>query len=173
MKNALLFSLYTLLLGFMSVLTGCTSNNFEALRIAPNNKQALLIAAIESGATKDAIEQIKNCDLSTLEQPFYRPEESLTMLFLACAYGNFDAVEMLVDRGCKINRGPSGNFPLEAAASGNHLEIVQFLVANGAAINHSNSTKQTALDFALSNGRWEIAEWLSAHGGKTNLQLSN
>jgi len=56
---------------------------------------------------------------------------------------------------------------LNAAANGNLAHLCN-LLKDGANVNYSNSKKQSALMLALSNGRYEVAEYLINYNG-TNL----
>jgi ankyrin repeat protein len=79
-----------------------------------------------------------------------------------------------------VNQRDLGTTPLHEAARNGHLEVVKLLVASGAAVNVSDSSKCTPLKLALGYQRKEVAAWLRQNGGlesvpattpsKTNLE---
>ncbi|GIT05553.1 MAG: hypothetical protein Ct9H300mP32_3600 [Verrucomicrobiota bacterium] len=57
------------------------------------------------------------------------------------------------------------------AAANNHTYIFKLLLANGAGANVTDDKGDTALDWAKSWNRTEVADLLSEHGGKTKKEL--
>ena len=58
-------------------------------------------------------------------------------LWLAAAHGDYPAVKLYLNNGASINHREErcGYAPIHVAAERGHLEIVQYLITNGAAIN--------------------------------------
>ncbi len=108
---------------------------------------------------------------------------------LAIAVGKryFDMVKYLVEE-CKVDvnekefsvdgKPENGWTPLQYACianvedlfSGENLEMVKFLLENGANPNLCDAkTQKTPLSYAITNQRWEIAKYLSKNGADVNL----
>lgn len=61
----------------------------------------------------------------------------LTALHWASAYGQYNAVELLLKHNANVNKiGPEEESALILAASGGHHEVVRFLISRGADVNH-------------------------------------
>jgi ankyrin repeat protein len=60
---------------------------------------------------------------------------------------------------------------LHNAAVYGHTEVVELLIAKNADINAKDEDGRTALDWAVSGGKKEIADLLRKHGGKTGAEL--
>ncbi|KAJ7091786.1 ankyrin repeat-containing domain protein [Mycena epipterygia] len=81
----------------------------------------------------------------------------------ASFYGLIEIVQLLVQRGPGGDLGPA----LEAAVSERHLEILQFLLANGADVNTSGDDG-TVLQAACREGLTEMVRVLLDHGADVN-----
>src|SRR5436190_4882526 len=84
----------------------------------------------------------------------------------AAARGDLDKVRALVAANpTAISARVDGTTALHEATRGGHVEVVKFLVANGANVNALNFSSLTPLKLALGYERASIAEYLRAHGG--------
>ncbi|KAF7268361.1 hypothetical protein GWI33_018510 [Rhynchophorus ferrugineus] len=73
----------------------------------------------------------------------------LSALHWACAYGQYNTVELLIKYGSDINKlGPAEESPLILAASGGHHEVVKLLLSCNADVNHEDHLSNTALMYA-------------------------
>ncbi|XP_050293515.1 DNA-binding protein RFXANK [Anthonomus grandis grandis] len=73
----------------------------------------------------------------------------LTALHWGSAYGQLNAVEMLLKCGADVNKlGPDEETPLILAANGGHHEVIKLLLSNGANVNHEDHLCNTALMYA-------------------------
>ena len=75
-------------------------------------------------------------------------------------------MQVLLANGANIEAKPNRNkqTPLFLAANGDHLEVVKFLIDNGAQINAKDKNGNTALEFAADKGFLEIVQHLTLHG---------
>jgi len=92
----------------------------------------------------------------------------------AAMEGDLFTVERCVTAGVDINAEPQseagGGMPaLIAAASGDHNDIVRFLLDHGADINRRDSTGNTALNHAAIHGNLPLVEFLLSRGADPNL----
>jgi uncharacterized protein len=79
----------------------------------------------------------------------------------AVAAGNQEIASMLLAAGAKPEEGSSGLTPLAFAVSSGNVEMMRFLVAHGANVNHSaKGTGQTALISAILAGQAEAVKTL-------------
>ena len=96
-------------------------------------------------------------------------------LGLACFFGHAAMVELLLERGAPVS-SPSRNSlavqPINSAAAGQHVDIVQMLLARGANPSARQGEGFTPLHAAAENGQVEMIQLLLAHGAEPNA-LSN
>jgi len=96
----------------------------------------------------------------------YDPSNFSNDIIEAIWRGNIDNVKALIDQSPdlvnKMNRG--GQLPLIMAADQGNIEIVKFLIINGAHIDAVGEWKRTALHATASSGNGEIAKLLLDRG---------
>jgi ankyrin repeat protein len=101
-------------------------------------------------------------------------EERHMALALAAQLGHVDVVKILLDAGEDPNRyNPEGFHshatPLHQAICANHLNVVKLLVERGARLDIQDTIYQgTALGWAMYCKRFEVADYLRAHGAPAN-----
>ena len=61
-----------------------------------------------------------------------------------------------------------GSTPLMIAARNNHLEVVEYLVKNGAKVNQAKENGSTPLYIAAQEGHLEVVEYLVGQGAKVD-----
>ncbi|MFD4707512.1 ankyrin repeat domain-containing protein [Gottfriedia sp. NPDC058432] len=138
------------------------------------NLLAKLFDSTEKGENEIVIEIIS-------EQPNLIHEENehgLTLLGIAAHYGQYEVVKTLVKNGAQVNALSHSklsfipqNTALHAAIAGaKSLEVIDFLLTNGADPNISDSEGHTPLHIAAFEGNMTIAERLFKNGAeiKTN-----
>lgn len=90
-----------------------------------------------------------------------------TALFAAIANRHRQAAELLLMRGCLVDKGdnktPCHTTPLMHASLSGQTEMVRLLVRNKANVNAENSLKQTPLALAAHNGHDECVQLLVDH----------
>lgn len=87
-------------------------------------------------------------------------------LIMAIANGSPAEVELRLQKITDFNYvSLKGDTPLNAAAMHGRLELVKYLVENGARIDLVDHYGNTAIMSALKNGHAEIAEYLKAVSG--------
>ncbi len=96
-------------------------------------------------------------------------KDGRTALIFACGKeGNLETVKLLLAARAKINKKPRDEFidwtALTSASYNSHIEIVQFLLENGADHSIKDSQGKTALDYAVENNHAVIAEMLKEKG---------
>ena len=87
-------------------------------------------------------------------------------LFEACAAGEIERVERLVDeRDTAINDwSGDGWTPLHLAAASNNLDAIKSLIAQGADVSAANGEGKSALSLAQEKNHREAAALLRRHG---------
>src|ERR1035441_4508954 len=97
------------------------------------------------------------------------------------AFGDVDAVRLLLDRGADVNAvDPLGRTPLMYAAASDliPLDAVKLLVERGADVNAKDGHKLggdsglTVLDIARLHGETPVVEWLVKSGAKGRARKS-
>jgi ankyrin repeat protein len=90
----------------------------------------------------------------------------------AATLGNLERVKQLVaeDPGLVDSLSGDGFSPLGLAAFTGHLEIAEFLLAQGAEVNFASQDERqfTALTGAVANGNVEVVKLLLMHGADPN-----
>ena len=91
-------------------------------------------------------------------------------LQFALEYGNLNAASILIAAGAKVDRkGFRGRTALHAAAAaGNHLDVVQFLIEKGADLNARDADGMSPLDEAVRRGSLSSTAILLANGARLN-----
>ena len=84
------------------------------------------------------------------------------------ADGDVAGVERLLDSGAPVDFIENGRYndsPLQVAAHGGHLAVVQLLLARGANVNHFDNDGFSPVTAATAARKWAVAECLAEHGG--------
>lgn len=90
-----------------------------------------------------------------------------TLLHVAAAAGQLSVVELLLQRGARLEApGEAHRTPLLAAARGGDLSVVQRLLEAGADVDARDEIGKPALFWALAEGRHQMAKLLRAHGAR-------
>lgn len=118
-----------------------------------NGDTALMIAAFKGN--KPAVEALlaRNAQIN-------RP--GWTALHYAAAGGHNEIVQLLLDKSAYIDAAsPNNTTPIMMAARGGHIFTVKLLLDEGADAMLKNDVGMTAIDFAKSVDRQDIAEGLT------------
>lgn len=94
-------------------------------------------------------------------------EDKMSPLHWACNYGSLDSVKLLVKHKCEINIFYS-EFKINAlmlSAMKGDLEIIKFLINNGAIINHVNILGNNILHYAAYLDHLDICLFLTRQHG--------
>lgn len=71
---------------------------------------------------------------------------------------------MLVEhKACLYSKNKDGCYPLHQAAKGGKLEIVKFLLENGATLNPRNSDKRFPISYAIDYTHVDVAKYLKTY----------
>lgn len=89
--------------------------------------------------------QTENISSSVITSVDY---EGRTPLVVAIMKGDFDTVKKFVEYGCDVNELSNGLTPLMIAARYNKVEIVSYLLQNGARPETKDDRGNTALKYA-------------------------
>lgn len=97
-------------------------------------------------------------------------DHGFSPLHWACFAGRTTIVDMLLNRGARINATNMGDdTALHLAASHGHIECVNLLLKNKADVNVLNEHGNTPLHYACFWGYQDIAELLIASGAQANV----
>ncbi|GDX36686.1 hypothetical protein LBMAG18_11970 [Alphaproteobacteria bacterium] len=94
-----------------------------------------------------------------------------TPLHYASLDGNTELVELLLQKGAKVNiKDKFQNTPFHFACQKGHFELVELLLKIGADFNQQNDSKEAPLHLLSINGNAQIAELLLTNKADVNLQ---
>lgn len=91
----------------------------------------------------------------------------------AVAAGKREIAEALLEAGAKPNEEVSGLTPLAFAASSGDVEMMRFLVAHGADVNHRSASGQTALISAILAAKIESVRTLIELKADVNAKMKD
>ncbi|MBU3580021.1 ankyrin repeat domain-containing protein [Polynucleobacter sp. 73C-SIWE] len=130
------------------------------------NGNPMLILAIRDKSTNviDALLNDKRIDVDLSNKSGETP------LMMASIEGNLPLVKTLV-LGHKAQLDHIGWTPLHYACAKGHLEVAQFLVANGAIVDSLSAGNTTPLMMAVQSGNEQLVKFLLEKGA--DLQLKN
>lgn len=150
-----------------------------------------LIASFKSFSSKEPpnsiqhrIPQSKNLCISPTKPKFHRhkrskpiPEDPKIMnieLLEAAANGRAIRAKCLIKNGANLNYILKKKSPLHWASYNGHIEVVKFLLDDGATVDlpEGVGNNQTSLHLASIRGHADIAEYLINHGAKINAKDS-
>ena len=98
-------------------------------------------------------------------RPVDVPAAVLEDLRRAAYFGEVDTVRSLLDRYPALIRGaPDHELPLQSAARGGSLDVLQLLVARGADVDATSSNGATVLEYAVGSDEREALDFLVACG---------
>lgn len=91
-----------------------------------------------------------------------------TPLLMACRSGSLECVQYLIGQGAKIRMDCNDTTCLMAVCEGfgdeqEILRLVEYLIENGAKVDHQDCNERTALMMACRNGWVEVVRCLLAH----------
>ncbi len=96
-------------------------------------------------------------------------------IFKAAEKGDLSAIKMLLQKNPKLviardmKRTP-GNTPLHFAASGDHTEVIEYLIEKGADVNMKSYFGMTPLHVAAQNGQQKVTELLIKKGAAIHVK---
>ena len=98
-----------------------------------------------------------------------KDQRGSSALILATYYDHGDVVELLLERGAKIDdTDASGNTALMGVCFKGYTGLAEKLIEKGANVNVRNAMGATALIYAATFNRMEIAKLLLAKGADTS-----
>ena len=130
----------------------------------PGDPLALLMAAEAGDATLVIRHLVAGVDAET------KDALGRGAIHIAAKGGHTKIVKVLAVHGADVNSTAGGMTPLMFGCRGNNLEIVQAVVAKGAALNTKSHGGMTALMWAAIGGHTEIANFLMAKGASVRLK---
>lgn len=152
----ILLSLFTILCAFQVAI--CQTSPFgESTKTMTNaiaNKDTLAMAEII---------------LMEIKKDSKKENKNLCLLLVA-DYGILQSTKYLIEIGAEVDCLAPANFrtPLLTAASSGHINIVSYLLANGANINAKDSMAANALILASTKGNLDMIKFLVEKGIDTH-----
>jgi len=101
--------------------------------------------------------------------------QAIAELHAAVENKDLKALKKCLDAGAPIDGvlGKTSYRVLHKAARGGSIEMVEFLIERGAAVNARAEYGWTPLDLAIKKNRKEVIQLLRANGGKTDVELTD
>ena len=101
--------------------------------------------------------------------------QAIAELHAALERKDLKALKKCLDTGAPIDGvlGKTSYRVLHKAARGGSIEMVEFLIERGAAVNARAEYGWTPLDLAIKMNRKEVIQLLRANGGKTDVELTD
>ena len=124
------------------------------------------LAPLYMAANRGHVEEVDALADADAELGWKNPINDRTVLHYAAMYGQAGAVRSLAARGGRAAVDARNNenlTPLHCVASGGHTTAMQALLEAGAGASLKTNDGKTALDYAVSGGKHEVAELLRAH----------
>ena len=124
-------------------------------------------------------------DEARIQQFFQRPDAQVldlnilskdggSALHHAALFGNESLVNLLIDKGAKIDlAGGIGTTPLHCAAVKGQVAVVRLLLDKGATIDQANNNGATPLHWAAGKGHAEVVQCLLEHAANINQADNN
>jgi len=106
----------------------------------------------------------------------FLPENKRVALYDAASHGNIKTVKELVEKGYDVNfacKNCKGWTPVMIAAANGHVDVVEYLLQNGANPNVQNDLGRTAIAFAVSYKFKDIVDVLLNYGANPMIQSSD
>jgi len=105
--------------------------------------------------------------------------KGMTALLKACRIGSVKMVAIMVETGsanvnkmCTSIESSDGTCPLHESAAAGHVDVVQYLLENGAKVDLQNSQGKTALYRAVSKNQLRVVQLLIDSGANMDRQDS-
>jgi len=119
---------------------------------------ALLFYLIQTGASLEVIELLIDSGMDIK----YTNREGLSALDFAIKYRREDIIKLCKKSGISLTTSTrkSGLTPLMLAASFNDIELMKFLIKEGADVNTKDKFGMSALDYAKKMGQKKAVEFL-------------
>jgi len=101
----------------------------------------------------------------------YLNREGLGAIDIAIKYRRMDIVKLCKEYGISLTKSSrkSGMTPLMLASAFNDIDMIDFLIKEGADINHIDNFGMSALDYAKKLGQTKVLKHLEDLGAKYNL----
>lgn len=104
-------------------------------------------------------------------------KNGLGLLYRACAIGNAEVVQALLDRGAnpnqKFGKQDAIQLPLTIACYYGHLKVVEALIKNGAEVNAQDQNQISALHIACAHNKDDIVKKLLDSGASVTSKDSS
>jgi FOG: Ankyrin repeat len=136
---------------------------------ANETKETALLNAVSNGYT-----EIVKALIAAKADVALRNAYDFNAFTSAVAAGNQEIAGLLLDAGSKIDDGTSGLTPLAFAASSGNTEMIRFLAARGADVNHGvKSGGQTPLISAIYGAKVESVKTLIELKANVNAKMKD
>jgi len=121
----------------------------------------LLFFAISQGVSLEAIELLLDAGMDITEVN----REGIGALDIAIKHKRMDLIKLCAAHGISLleSRRRSGVTPLILAASYNDMEIVSYLLEQGAEVTQTDKYGMTAADYAKRMGQTKMLAFLESH----------
>lgn len=145
------------------------SSSPTAIYVAPLSIDEQFLNAVNQGDLNEVERLLQDGADINYKEPH---RQGMSALAVASSQGNSVMALFLVASGADVNlQNNSGETPLHFAVSANNLEIIQFLIENGADIQPQGDS--TPLLAAARRGYFEIVQFLVRNGADINRRDNN
>lgn len=110
--------------------------------------------------------------ISLINEGEVKQEDKQVVMFLTCAFGDAEALKVLVGKNVDINEQLMGKTYLGIACSYGKLESIKYLLSKGAHFDWKLGDNYYAIANVLEYNRLDIAEYLLNHGAKLPIRKS-
>ena len=159
--------------GLSMVMLAAYNHHIKLVEILSMRKKRLDIFEAAAVGNRAEVERIVTKDKNKMVE---LSADGYTALGYASWFGHTEIVRFLVSKKAPVNapaQNPSKVTPLHAAVAGKHVEVVEYLVKNGADVNARQQGDFTPLHGAAANGHAQMVKILVENNADKKAKASD